>query len=133
MYDESQVSLKNFYEDICRFTTSFFLAMIYGVRAPRSSTYEAQAFTKVQLDFMYVLEMGKMPPVDLFPILNWLPERFASWKLKVYDVKRRQEELFSRLLTKVKERVDAHNMNGAFMEEAYLMRHEWGLTEPMLL
>ena len=36
--------------------------MIYGVRAPRSSTYEAQAFTKVQLDFMYVLEMGKMPP-----------------------------------------------------------------------
>ena len=107
--------------------------MIYGVRAPRSSTFEAQAFTKVQLDFMYVLEMGKMPPVDLFPILNWVPERFAGWKRKVYEVKYRQEQLFGQLLDKVKKRVDSRTQNGAFMEEAYLMRNEWGLTDPMLL
>jgi cytochrome P450 len=82
---------------------------------------------------MYVLEMGKLPPVDLFPFLNWVPERLAGWKRQVMDVKRRQEVLFGGLLRQVKERVDGGKSTGCFMEEAYRCREEWGLSDAMLM
>lgn len=107
--------------------------MIYGVRAPRSATHEAKVFTQVQLDFMYVMEMGKLPPVDLFPILRWVPEKLAPWKRKVLSVKSRQEGLFSELLSRVVRRISQGKQNGAFMEEAYNRRSEWGLSDLMLM
>ncbi|KAF8649379.1 hypothetical protein AX16_005820 [Volvariella volvacea WC 439] len=123
---------EGFYDDISRLTTSFFLAIIYGHRAPRSSCYEAKTFTQVQLDFMYVLEMGKLPPVDIFPVLNWVPDKWAGWKQQVLDVKRRQEELFGHLVSMVRKRVDGGVENGSFMEEAYKNQKQWGLSDSML-
>ncbi|KIY51315.1 cytochrome P450 [Fistulina hepatica ATCC 64428] len=129
---EMMTNPTNFYEDISRFTTSFIMSVLYGHRAPRSSTSEAAEFTKLQLDFMYVVDLGKAPPVDLFPILKYVPERFAKWKRNALDVKRRQEALFGRLTDMVKRRVDAGKGNGSFMEEAYIKRKEWGLESDSL-
>jgi hypothetical protein len=109
------------------------MAAVYGIRAPQSTTPEAATFTQVQLDFMYALELGKMPPVDLFPILNWLPERLAPWKTQVMDIKRRQEELFGGLLNKAKDRVMGERSADCFMEEAYEHQEEWGLSDHMLM
>ncbi|KAF9456361.1 cytochrome P450 [Collybia nuda] len=124
---------ENFYDDICRYTTSVFLAIIYGHRAPQASTQEAEMFTKVQMDFMQIVEMGKSPPVDIFPILRLVPPRFAPWKSKALDIRSRHESLFGHLLSLVKNRVSSGQENGAFMEEAYLRQMEWGLSDTMLL
>jgi hypothetical protein len=107
--------------------------MIYGHRAPRSCTTEAATFTQVQLDFMYVVEIGKLPPVDLIPVLKYVPEKYAGWKQKVLAVRRTQESLFGHLLSLVKERVDHGALNGSYMEEAYQRRNEWGLSDEMLM
>ncbi|KAH7886508.1 cytochrome P450 [Phlebopus sp. FC_14] len=124
---------ENFYEDISRLTTSSFLAIIYGHRAPRSSSPEARLFRQLQLDFMNVVEMGKSPPIDLFPALNWVPERYASWKRRVMSVRRRHDALYGDLLSLVKNRIQSGQQNGAFMEDAYLRRDELGLSHAMLL
>lgn len=85
------------------------------------------------MDFMQIVEMGKSPPVDIFPILRLVPARFAPWKSKALDIRKRHESLFGHLLSLVKNRVSSGRENGAFMEEAYLRRAEWGLSDPMLL
>lgn len=81
---------------------------------------------------MHVLELGKMPPVDIFPFLNWVPERYSGWKKKVLKVKQQQEDLFGRLLEIVKRRTNNGVVNGSFMEEAYTRREEWMLSDSML-
>lgn len=90
-------------------------------------------FTKMQLEFMLCMDVGKAPPVDLFPILNMVPTRFARWKRRALNVKHLQQELFGYLLDIVKARVDRGGMNGSFLEEAYVNRREWGLSDPLLL
>jgi hypothetical protein len=109
------------------------MTTLYGHRAPRSSTSEAAEFVKLQLDFMRVVDLGKAPPVDLFPILKYVPERFAKWKRDATDVRRRQEALFGRLVDMVKRRVHSGQENGCFMEEAYQRRDEWGLGSDSML
>jgi hypothetical protein len=126
-------TVQDFYYHIKRYTSSFSLGTIYGCRAPQFRTGVAEKFTKVQSDFMYALELGKMPPVDLFPLLKAVPARWAKWKGKVMDIRQRQEALFGGLLEQVRHRVSHGMNNGAFMEEAIEMRKEWGLNDVMLL
>lgn len=109
------------------------MSVLYGHRAPRTTTGEGTEFPKLQLDFMYVVDLGKAPPVDIFPILKYVPARFAKWKRDALDVKRRQENLFGRLMDMVKRRVDAGKSNGSFMEEAYQKRSEWGIDSDSML
>jgi hypothetical protein len=79
------------------------------------------------------MEVGKAPPVDVFPILNLLPKRFARWKRRAHNLRTRQEALFTYLQDIVTARIDRGANNGAFMEEAKLHAEEWGLTPPLLL
>jgi hypothetical protein len=82
---------------------------------------------------MNIVEIGKSPPVDLFPFLRFLPERLAPWKKRAIDIRRRHEKLYDQLLQNVKDRLKSGSRNGAFMEDAYTNMHEWGLTEAMLM
>ncbi|CAK5274028.1 unnamed protein product, partial [Mycena citricolor] len=130
---EMSVRPENFWEDIARFTTSFFMGVIYGVRAPRASSYAAKAFTETQTEFMLCMEVGKAPPVDVFPILKAVPKPFARWKQRALDLRKRQEALFQYLLNKVETRILRGDSNGAFMEEACTQASEWELTPSLLL
>ncbi|KAF7316003.1 Cytochrome P450 [Mycena indigotica] len=123
----------SFYEDICRFTTSFFMSVIYGVRAPRATCHAAREFSETQEEFVASMEVGKAPPVDVFPVLNWVPRRFANWKRRAYRLRTRQEALFSYLQDIVAARIARGAHNGAFMEEAKSRADEWGLTPRLLL
>ncbi|KAJ7438340.1 cytochrome P450 [Mycena latifolia] len=130
---EMSTTPETFWEDIARLTTSFFMSVIYGIRAPRTSSYAARAFTDTQAEFVSCMDVGKAPPVDVFPILNIVPMRFSGWKQRALSLRKRQEELFTYLLDKVKARVARGENNGAFMEEAYTNAEEWGLSPPLLL
>lgn len=87
----------------------------------------------MQLEFMLCVDVGKAPPVDIFPFLKAVPTYFARWKRRAYAVKQCQEELFGLLLDIVKNRVDRGDANGSFLEEAYVHRDEWGLSDIMLM
>ncbi|KAJ7614588.1 cytochrome P450 [Mycena polygramma] len=130
---EMSTTPETFWQDIARMTTSFFMGVIYGIRAPRATSYAARAFTETQTEFVECMDVGKAPPVDIFPILNAVPVRFAGWKQRALSLKKRQEELFDYLLDTVKARVACGQNNGAFMEEAYTHAEEWGLSPPLLL
>ncbi|KAJ6562394.1 cytochrome P450 [Mycena capillaripes] len=130
---EMSTNPEGFYDDICRFTTSFFMSVIYGIRAPRASSYAARVFTETQEEFVSSMEVGKAPPVDVFPVLNVVPARFSGWKQRAHNLRKRQEALFTYLLDRVTARVARGENNGAFMEEAYTHADEWSLSPPLLL
>lgn len=82
---------------------------------------------------MHILEIGTMPPVDLFPILQYVPERFASWKRQGKEIRRLHETLYDRLLTDVEDRMKGGLSLGVFMERAIENAKEWGLDSREML
>lgn len=104
------------------------LGVLYGSRGPSLSSSDVADFMDVHPKFMAVLEIGTAPPVDIFPILKLVPEQFAPWKTTVKTVRYLQERLFDRLLSKVENRLESGQLNGALLEEAIIHKQEWGLT-----
>ncbi|KAF8623649.1 hypothetical protein AX17_007348 [Amanita inopinata Kibby_2008] len=105
------------FEHIRRFTTSLIMAVVYGIRGPTLKNPNVKDFMEVHPQFLHCLEFGTMPPVDLFPILTYVPERFAEWKRLAKKVKFLHERLFDRILSMVETRVASGEGIGAFMEE----------------
>lgn len=68
-----------------------------------------------------------MPPVDLLPFLMYIPERWASWKKLVNNVKISHETMYERLLRVVETRMKKGFGFNVFMEEAIQNANEWGL------
>ncbi|KAF1959367.1 cytochrome P450 [Byssothecium circinans] len=124
---------ENWMEHCQRFTTSFFLSVVYGTRGPQSSTPAVRDFLHAHRRFMRALNFGTAPPVDLFPILKLVPKRFAGWKREAEAVKGLHDELYSRLTKQVRERLRKGRGNGCFMEDALQNDEAWGMKDEVWL
>ncbi|TFY59191.1 hypothetical protein EVG20_g7883 [Dentipellis fragilis] len=96
-----------------RFTTSLTFGIIFGKRSPRAASPDVRDFLHVNPRFMALLEFGEAPPVDLFPILQYVPQRWAGWKREADAVRRLQGVLYGRLVGGVRRRVESGMANGA--------------------
>lgn len=63
-----------------------------------------------------LIEPGAVPPLDMLPILKYIPERFARWKMLANTAKRLQYALYSRLFKDVKAKIENGQTNGCWME-----------------
>ncbi|PFH53127.1 hypothetical protein AMATHDRAFT_45749 [Amanita thiersii Skay4041] len=102
---------------IRRYTTSLILGLVYGLRGPTLQSPNVADFMDVHPQFLNALEFGTMPPVDLFPILTYVPERYANWKRIAKKVRFLHERLYDNILATVEKRVANGQGIGAFMEE----------------
>lgn len=112
---------------IQRFTSSFTLAMVYGKRCPLSTSPDIRDFLYVHRRFMAALEFGTAPPVDIFPILKYVPKRYAKWKREGEEIRHLHEVLYERLTDDVIARMNSGMGNGAFMEDAVRNAQDWGM------
>jgi hypothetical protein len=62
------------------------------------------------------MEPGATPPIDLFPLLKLIPERWASWKTEVKITRHLQRSLYFGLLEKLERRLSLGTSNGCWME-----------------
>ncbi|KAK7052033.1 putative cytochrome P450 [Favolaschia claudopus] len=120
-----------FYTHIRRFANSVILSVLYGKRAPRYETREATAFFEAQHEWELVLEPGATPPIDLIPILKYVPERWAKWKQDCAKTRKMQRKLYFGLLDEAKERLSQGEENGCFMEEILAKQVELGMDREM--
>ena len=74
------------------------------------------------------LAPGAQPPVDLLPILKYVPERWASWKTLCKDVRKAQRTLYFGLLTECEERVKRGEENGSYIEQVVMRQKEFGMN-----
>lgn len=79
--------------------------LVFGIR---SSTVKAPHFTalyELLEEWSKVMEPGATPPVDIFPFLNYLPERlFNNWRTRCSNVGRAMDKLYGGMVTRVKAR-----------------------------
>jgi hypothetical protein len=73
------------------------------------------------------------PPVDIFPLLRLVPERFAEWKRDCKNLREMQLQLMEKLLTPVKERMAKGRGNGSYMETVYEKAGEWNLDDETIM
>ena len=103
---------------IRRFTTSLVLAVVYGIRGPTLQNPNVKGFMEVHPQFLDCLDIiGAMPPVDIFPFLMYIPERFAQWKEYPKKVRRLQEQLYDRVLSTLETKMASGHGIGSLMEE----------------
>lgn len=67
------------------------------------------------------------PPVDIFPILKYVPEQFAKWKKEWRDAKTDHWKIYRGFLKPVQDRLARGEGNGCFMETVYQRSEEWGI------
>ncbi|RFU29332.1 hypothetical protein B7463_g6997, partial [Scytalidium lignicola] len=71
---------KNFYTHIQRTTSSVANAVVWGHRGAKFDSFWAHAVYDAMDNYSVSLEPGANPPVDEFPFLRYIPDRFAYWK-----------------------------------------------------
>jgi hypothetical protein len=85
-------------------------------------------FFEVQHLWEQALAPGAHPPVDLLPVLNYIPERWAPWKRACKEIRRRQRELYFGLYEECEERVAREEENGCYMETVIQKKGEFGMS-----
>ncbi|KIK56965.1 hypothetical protein GYMLUDRAFT_247492 [Collybiopsis luxurians FD-317 M1] len=75
------------FDHLRRYTLSFSLGIIYGQRGPTLQSPDIADFMNVHPRYVEALEIGTLPPVDLFPFLALVPKRWAKWKQTVEDIR----------------------------------------------
>jgi len=103
--------------------------MFYGIRSTKYEGSEAETFFKVIDLFNQAADPTSNPPVDMFPILKYVPERWASWKAlcrKSVDIRRKF--YFDRLLNPLEEKTKRGEGTGSFMETFIQTLPSLGMT-----
>ncbi|KZO94601.1 cytochrome P450 [Calocera viscosa TUFC12733] len=113
---------ENFYEELRRLSCSLALTIAFGKRASTFSGKDSIGFSvshfyHVAHAFNFFLEVGAAPPLDIFPILKYVPAAFAQWKGKAIRLREQMQKLYkTMLLGEVKARLEKGQSNGCWME-----------------
>lgn len=67
---------------IHRQTISIVLSTVFGIRTPQFENSLASEFSEIEHTLEAFFEPGVIPPIDLLPILKYVPARWAQWKTK---------------------------------------------------
>src|SRR6266536_1134533 len=71
----------------------------YGIRTPTADVAHMVKIHHVVEKLTQLLQPGTLPPVDIFPFMHWVPERFwGNWFTKVMELKKETDELYSEYL-----------------------------------
>ncbi|QRW09775.1 cytochrome P450 family protein [Ceratobasidium sp. AG-Ba] len=128
LYDCMQ-SPKDFYQHISRYSFSVILSVLFGKRAPHHNSKALSDFCAMEKRWQAIMAPGAVPPVDLLPILKYVPKRFAQWKVEAEVVREMQQKLYGDLLNETQERVTHGNENGCFMGKVLSRRSTFDLSD----
>ncbi|KAK7588307.1 hypothetical protein V3481_007334 [Fusarium oxysporum f. sp. vasinfectum] len=85
----------NFPHHAHRYANSFTMSATYGIRTPSHETPHLVAITKITSQTASLIVPGKLPPVDIFPFLKFVPERFlGNWVTLCTDLGKASDKLY---------------------------------------
>lgn len=119
---------QGWYNHIRRYSTAVILATVFGQRGLRYESKMVRDLYDVQDRFNTLLEVNSNPPVDAFPILRYLPEKFASWKKECREIRERQDILYVGLLNATKQKIREGEVN-CFMARMISTQPSHGLDD----
>lgn len=78
------------------------MVAICGYQSPHKDSRLIRWFFENQHDWLDLLTPGVAPPVDIFPILKYIPEFMAKWKRKARNVHKNQKGFYQMMLESAK-------------------------------
>lgn len=93
-----------FRQHIRRYSASIIHTLVHGFRAKSYDDFWGHAVFDVTAKRSECQEPGAYPPVDQFPFLMWIPERFAKWKTLAKASKNKTLSTWSEARKRVDER-----------------------------
>ncbi|KIO23878.1 hypothetical protein M407DRAFT_15500 [Tulasnella calospora MUT 4182] len=112
------------YNHCARYAVSVVVSIVFGQRIPRydsplAATFRGNTDVDVHPEFQVLDDLvkpGSTPPVDLIPILHYVPERWAKWKTLIRTQKERHRVFYDWLLSTVETRIAEGRGNGCLIE-----------------
>lgn len=108
---------ERYYDHIRRYSTAVILSSVFGIRGPQFDHPNIQRLYHVQDQFTAILETGATPPVDIFPILKFLPTFMAPWRKWALKIRAEQRQLYFELLENAKDRIERGVHRKCLMDE----------------
>jgi hypothetical protein len=124
-------STKKFYTHIRRYSTSVITSIVFGTRCPSYETSVITEFYHMMEMWQIAMEPGAHPPVDLIPILRYIPERWAPWKTLCQNVRSLQRKLYFGLLNQCETRMLEGKRIGCCMEEILDNNKKYSMTREL--
>ncbi|KAK5661856.1 hypothetical protein OQA88_9960 [Cercophora sp. LCS_1] len=104
-----------FEECFHRWTLGVACALISGTRLAKLGHNWAAEYHNTQKKLLELLEPGGVaPPIDIFPFLAWIPERWAVWKRKARGVRTGVMGTYQALFENAKRGVEAQVFGGKY-------------------
>lgn len=106
------------------------LESVYGLRGTRALT---DRFFEVQDEWAGMLDMGAMPPLDVFPWLKYVPSvltPWPGWRKRSAELSRAQRGFYEGLFEKGKGRAKARGTEeGSFLARLLARQEKEGFTD----
>ncbi|KAJ5669213.1 hypothetical protein N7462_010283 [Penicillium macrosclerotiorum] len=114
-----------------RFSNSVIMSLIFGIRTAKIDTPHMLRLYHLLENWVQVMEPGATPPVDIFPIFRWLPERlYGNWETTAKGVGSDMDSLYGSLLQKAKNRRKSLGSHKPSLMDSVLDQNEkLGLNE----
>ena len=80
-----------------------------------------------------IMEIGSTSPVDVFPFLKFIPERFlGNWKSRTLEVQREMNDLYGSIVRHVMHRRETSGSRGCFMDTVLDQNGKLALSDHQL-
>lgn len=85
---------------------------------------------EIMEEWSKVMETGATPPVDILPVLKWVPERlFGNWITRSRNVGTAMNALYGRMVSRVKQRRLKTDSRGSFLDGVLDQQEKLGLNQ----
>ncbi|KAJ8702960.1 hypothetical protein PTI98_001627 [Pleurotus ostreatus] len=121
-------SPEDIFTHIKRTTASIMTTLIYGKSIPHYAGSKAELFFEGTKCINELLAPFDHPPLDFFPILRHVPERWAPWKMLSKKTKRIRDAFDQDIFLQCEEAVQAGKRAGCFVENVLETKVELGVN-----
>ncbi|KAG8927450.1 hypothetical protein FRC02_008208 [Tulasnella sp. 418] len=119
---------QDFLDEVKRTILSVAFSVFFGVRCPTVSSPEPRKFIDLTEKVFVLGAPGECPPVDIVPLLHYLPDKFSNnWKKRSDDLRVAYEELWNNLSARSEKKMEAGIPTGCFIETLNARASEWNL------
>ncbi|KAG8969002.1 hypothetical protein FRC03_004969 [Tulasnella sp. 419] len=127
VYDIHQ-NPEDFFKSIERSILSTIFSSVFGIRQPQVTSSLVSRYLRYSDMIFNIGEPGSVPPLEIFPVLQYLPDFMVKyWRARCDAIRREQRSLFFDLLQIADERQKNGMQNGCFQELLLERAPEWGL------
>ncbi|OBT81397.1 hypothetical protein VE02_09805 [Pseudogymnoascus sp. 03VT05] len=116
-----------------RYSNSITMSLVFGIRTPTCETEHMGRLYHLMENWSKVMETGNTPPVDIYPFLHYVPERFlGNWRSRASVVRDEMNSLYRRQVERVIARREASIVKDSFMDTVLNQNAKLDYTEHQL-